>query len=771
MKIAIQGQDYTNALDSAHALTIERKLNEPSVCQVWLTLPMNKPLTMPIRNQSLQITGDDGTAYFTGYIAATPMPEYAGLALQGPQYRIAIQAVSDELLLDQAGISVSKGAAGETVGTLLTSLVTRTGQTSFSTAALTLNTTVSDFTPDAGASWSTSAGSAASQARAAYRAVNGALTLASVPGSVHALNETDGSLELANLSLTASVRRALANDITVCGAHEPVAYVTEYFLGDGVTTVFNLGELPYFPSSSKRTVIHELFNEGAIDSRVWGLLGGAGYLALGAGGLVMQGGNGIDGDTLLTWLDQVEMGGTLLLEATGVTLATGSTGILAGFFVGLETQAACTAGFKLTAQQGTGAVSVQPMVQGSASGATYAINPANQYALRVRVHCSESERLLGIYRSYGDSGAIVFGGQTNTVGAHLLFEIQEFVSGVAGMPVTLYDGSVTSLPPVCTVIAASSINLNGTMRALNLTNLGSGWVVSTLAGGTQFTRRVGTAAQAAECHVESTGKLAFYTGYLPPVGEQIAVSYRTVGRAVGRSVNVASQLALAQASLPPVSAWIGSVTSPQARSSQDCRNAAQVIAQAASGVSALWSGRYKATRAGFASDVWPGDALQLSAPSANLGAQVVVRSVKVSYSASCPDSVEYAIDFANDWADDLAIKTSATVPADTWLPAAVSPTVLPNLNSLSITAMSGSTVTINTGIAAPAGGGFEIRRRDFAFNPGEDTDLVMRGSQSTMIFSRVFASDCFYIRMYDGATPPNYSEFSSALFFNLPLVS
>jgi hypothetical protein len=769
MKITIQEQDYTSALDGSHALTIERKLNEPSVCHFWLVLPMNEALPVPLRNQSAQVTSDNGTIYFTGYIAVAPLPEYAGFALQGPRYRIAIQAISDELLLDQAGMSVCKVAVGETIGTLLTSLVTRTGLTSLSTTTLALNTLVSDFAPEAGASWSSSAGYAASQARAAYRAVNGALMLTSVPTTVHVLNEVDGSLELANLSLTAGVKRALANDVTVCGGHEPAAYVTEYFLGDGVATQFILSADPYFPSASKRTLIHELFNEASIDPRVWGVLGGASYFTLGSGGLTMQGGNGIDGDTLLTWLDQIEMGGPLLLEVTGVALATGSTGILAGFFASLETQAACAVGFQLTAQQGTGAVIVQPMIQGSASGATYTVNPANQYALRVRVHCCENERVLGVYRSYGDSGAITYGGQTNAVGANLQFEIQEFVNGVAGLPVTLYDGLVANLPPTCTVVAASSVNLNGTMRFLNLTNLGSGWVVSTPTDGTQFTRRVGTTAQAAECHVQSTGRAAFYTGYTPPVGEQIAVSYRTVGRAVGRSVNVASQHALAQAGLPPVSIWIGSVTSPAARSSQDCRNAAQAIVQAASSVSALWSGTYKGTQANFASGVWPGDGLQLNAPSADLSAQVVVRSVKVSYSASYPDLFDYEITFANDWADDLAIKTTATVPADTWLPAAVNPTVLPTLSSLSVMAMSGNTVTINTGTTAPTGGGFEIRRRDFAFNPGEDTDLVMRGSQSTMTFTRVSASDRYYIRMYDSATPPNYSEFSAALFFNLPL--
>ena len=92
--------------------------------------------------------------------------------------------------------------------------------------------------------------------------------------------------------------------------------------------------------------------------------------------------------------------------------------------------------------------------------------------------------------------------------------------------------------------------------------------------GVAYTRRVGSTAQAAECHLESTGKLVFYSGYAPAAGEQIAVTYRTVGRAVGRAVNVASQQSLAQAGLPAVAAWIGTVASPPARSSADCRNAA-----------------------------------------------------------------------------------------------------------------------------------------------------------------------------------------------------
>ncbi|MGB6831288.1 MAG: hypothetical protein WBE41_24785, partial [Terracidiphilus sp.] len=99
MKITIQGQDYTAMLDASRQLTIERKLNEPSVCQLWLNIPANNTLPEPSRFQALAIAGDNGTTYFTGYIAVSPLAEYAGIGVEGPRYRTQIQAVSDELIL------------------------------------------------------------------------------------------------------------------------------------------------------------------------------------------------------------------------------------------------------------------------------------------------------------------------------------------------------------------------------------------------------------------------------------------------------------------------------------------------------------------------------------------------------------------------------------------------------------------------------------------------------------------------------------------------
>jgi hypothetical protein len=55
--------------------------------------------------------------------------------------------------------------------------------------------------------------------------------------------------------------------------------------------------------------------------------------------------------------------------------------------------------------------------------------------------------------------------------------------------------------------------------------------------------------------------------------------------------------------------------------------------------------------------------------------------------------------------------------------------------------------------------------------PGEDPSLVLRGSQPNLVFSRLSASDRFYVRMFDADDPPNYSEFSAAIILNLPLGS
>jgi hypothetical protein len=778
MKILIDSSDTTAALDAVRPLEIVRKLNEPSTCRFWLTLPPSGALAAPMRNQAVEVVGDDGTVYFTGYLAVSPLPEYAGLGMTGAIYRLALEAVSDEILLDTQLLPPSAGTTGATAGAILEGLVTRTGSAALLTTGLTLATAVSQFVPEAGAKWSRLAGLAATQGRAAYRALSGVLTLAPVGSTVHALNEADGSLELGNLAFTAALDRALANDVTVCGAEEPVAFVTEFFLGDGTTAAFPLAAIPYFGPASAERIIWELFQEPGIDLRHWSYSASPGYYSITAAGLTIDGGTGVDGEAALVWNDKVEAGGTLMLEAVGSVLSPGSTGTVAAVYSGVVLAANCVAGFAVTSAVGTGAVSVAPLVAGVLAGPSYALLPGYQYTLRLRLHCPEVERISQAYRVVGDAGLVEFGGGGIVAKAWLEMEVEQAMDGVTGTPFVIYDQPLGFVPGAYTVAAASSVNLIGSMRSFFVKGLGTGWVQSVAPGGamtTVATRRLGALADASECEISRTGNLEFYPGSAPALGEIVAVHYRTVGRAVGRAVNAASQAALAAAGAPATAVWTGSVTEPAGRSSLDCRNAAQALVTAASSVSAAWSGSYRATNFGLAlsagQDIWPGDALLLqstSFPGGGLDVQVFVRAVAIEYGASSPDLVRYAIEFSNDWANDLSIKTSRKVPDDAWLPAAIAPEYMANLDQLTVTAISPTAVSVQTNVT-PSGGGFEVRRRDFAFAAGSDSDLVIRSAVAAFDIPRATEADRFYVRMFDASTPPNYSEFSAAIFLNLPL--
>ncbi|HEY9126896.1 MAG TPA: hypothetical protein VIM62_07200, partial [Acidobacteriaceae bacterium] len=173
----------------------------------------------------------------------------------------------------------------------------------------------------------------------------------------------------------------------------------------------------------------------SIDTAVWGFSGNGFYFSITAPGLTMNGGSGIDGQSAIYWDEQVEAGGTLLLEAVGVQLAPGSVGILAGLYSSLLLLAAnCVAGFAVTSASGTGTVSVTPFVGGAAAGTSFTINAANQYTLRTRVHCPEVERITQQYRVVGDAGLVSFGGGGVVAQGRVEMELVEFVDGVAGTP-------------------------------------------------------------------------------------------------------------------------------------------------------------------------------------------------------------------------------------------------------------------------------------------------------------------------------------------------
>lgn len=757
--------DYSQSVVATEKFLIKRQLNEPSLCSFALA-PAVVDLPTPVRHGRVVVADDAGNIVFTGYVAAEPALELVGQSSAGPALQALVSAVSDETLLNQQPSPVMLAGVSQPANQLLQGLSAGLDTTGLSFELAEANGAIGNFLPEAGQNWSANAGTLAAMARSAYRVVNGVVMMQPVGSVVHALSEADGTLNLS--ALKAAMVKSLANDMTVCGPREPAAYVTEFFEGDGATMLFELTESPYLPAASTTKPFTDMFDEPEINPAVWYVVGARTYFTLTSAGLTCSGGNGFDGDIYAETMNPIELGGSLVIEARGVQFGSLTTGILNAIYGGVISTVNCVAGFQISQPSGTTQISA--LIMGVAAGSPFSTVAGHMYTLRLRVYCNEMQRVDQGYTSVDSAGTHTYGGVYLSAGGTVMLEVQDTTNGVASAPVTLYSGAVPNLPSTSSLGLVNSTNLYCSIASVEVAQQGPVWVESTPPGGSATVRRMGTPAQGADCTLAREGKLTFYPTAIPKAGELIAVSYRTTNRSVARKADAAS---ITQESnggqRPGTSAWIGTLESPAPRSSHDCENAASALLDLATDRSAAWKGTYTAWNMETPSDVWPGDLLAVSSTSANLAVNLVVRAVEIEMLCGVPGLAKYVISFANDWADALAIRVSSKVPKDVWLPRQPETTPpLANLVQLTFS-ISSSAITVDAVTAPPANGGFEVRRRDWAFGPGTDSDLVLRSPVNNFTIPRESAVERYYVRMYDGSTPPNYSRFSSAVMANVAL--
>ena len=764
-------RDYSTSVSAENPLKIERTLNAPSRCTGMLDVSASG-LPIPVRRARIVVTTEEGTVLFTGYMATEPERIYAGVATTGAVHRLAFSALSDEWLLDKQTVPPGGTGLAQPGGELLRTLTSRVDAGRFSTDAIDDGGNIGVFAPAQATSWSANAGGIANAAYASYRVLDGAVSLRTAGTMTHVLNDGDGTLDVAALR-TASVRE-LANDVTLSGDVEPAAYISETFQGDATTSVFDLAEAPYRPtritrsaaSSNASQVFLDSFNQGAINPRIWSLRDPGSFLSITSAGLTMRGGDGLDGQTTLAALDLIEMGGTLVVEMGSVQLTTPSTGVLCGLYNGAVLSTNCFAGYNV--RQSGGATVVVPFVNGIEVGTPYTALNGHRYTLRIRLHCPETERVLQTWYTMVDGAFESFGGGSVEAPMSLLFELVD--QGVSSnTPTTvLYSGTVPTSPARCSFASVNSVELIGSIGYCRITQAGSVWIVSTMADGSQIVRMTGAAGEGVDCMVSPAGRITFFSGRIPVVGERFTVWYRGRRRAVARLNDAASIAAEAEGGIPGAAQWMGKVLTPPARSTQDCENAALAVLRFSSSRSAAVSGSY--TMVNPADDIWPGDLLEVNSGGDTL--RLIVRNVTIDDGHARSEWMRYRIAFANDWAEGLGLKLSEAVAVDALLPETASSApgaVLANLQSVQVVSATGTDLQIDAGINPAPGGGFEVRRRDWDFGPGVDQDLVLRSPVRSFSIPREAQVERYYVRMYDGSNPPVYSRFSSAVFTNLPV--
>jgi hypothetical protein len=342
----------------------------------------------------------------------------------------------------------------------------------------------------------------------------------------------------------------------------------------------------------------------------------------------------------------------------------------------------------------------------------------------------------------------------------------------------LYDEPAPVAPGFCTYALVNATSMQCSIAFTYAAHISLGEVRTALPNASYVTQLVGTLSEGAQCEITSDPSLDFYPQYVPVLNELIVASYRGSGKAVAQVQNATS---VAQLQSGPDDGTRGAVRvakTPGARTAVDCENAALATLDDSTGIA--WSGTYETWSdflPGAAADIFPGDAIALNVPSRGAIFAAIVREVEIQVADPTGDRAFYTIHFANDLAAPLAIEygvSSTTIALQDMPPllatAQIGAYYQSNLTEAQITAVSSTTVEIDLGMApASGGGGVEVRENDYGWGQANDRNLLGRFETQTFSLTRVAQTQTYFLRLYDGSSPPRYSRYSAALHVDYPL--
>jgi hypothetical protein len=763
--------DYTSAIESTELPRIIRHLNKGS--QLYVSLIADTPsFLVPVDCARLLFKRNDDEDIFTGYLIATPIYEYLGWGASGPVYRYKLTAASDEFILDRKRLPSHPAFVERSAGDALTQLSQELLPGVLDTTAIHDLDPLPSYNPDPRKKWSEHAAEIAMLARASYRAQSGALVLSPTGTASYSLNESDSNFSPDGLRLTPA--NGLINDLTVIGQSEPQAYVKDYFVGDGITLRFYLSQSPFTRTGG--TIVDEEYKGTALDPTRWTLSDPGSVISVNAGKLQVTGGNGVDGHTVMQFVEQVELGGAFTLQHGDFIFTGASDGILGGLYVSAVSIANCLAGFRV-APSGS-ASTIQALVNGGLSGPVITTSPTHHYVLTSRFYALEIYRKQQVFHSSARPAGNPRGGADVSANVHVVLEVHDIDSLdplSPGQPSTvLFDGVLNAAPGYCLYALVNASNIHCSIAFTRILQAVDTEVRSALPGGTYRTRLVGSLSEGAECQVSSSGpSLQFYTPYIPAPNELIEVHYRGHGLALTRVTNPGSIADLANGNDDGIRAVVRDIKSPAPRTAIDCENAALALYDDAG---TKWAGEYQ-TWSDFlpenAEDIFPGDALAVTVPTRSASFTGVVREVEIQVKDLDQDHSLYKLNFAGESAQPLGFEFQSSriqnlsnivaIPIDQ-----VGTNYIADLTLAAITDQSSTTVTVDAGVVPPPGGGIEIRRSDSGWGQANDRNLVGRYATQTAVLPRLSRVQDYYLRQYDASTPPRYSRYTAALHLDYP---
>ena len=768
-------RDYTASVDAGKDPTLMRKLNSPSELKFGLTAGVGS-LMVPVIGGRITLTLSNGNDLFTGYIVQMPSYQYLGWADSGLVYRYEIDAHSDVMLMDQKAPPPHPPFVYRKAGAAFVQLMWEALPGRLEVDGVEAGDVIPYYSVNPAKKWTTSAAEIALSARCCYRDDDSKLFFTPLATNIYDLAENTATFSPADLRLQ-SVNR-LINDLTIVGQLEPSAHVKDYFVGDGSTTKFYMSQKPFTRSSQvalyNRTILDETYSE--LDPTHWIVTDPLGVVTGSNGLLQIAGGTGIDGQTLLNFIEQIELGGATMLEHGDFVFNAASNGVIGGLYAAAVSIAGCLAGFRITP---AGAhCNIQALITGAVKGTALAAQAGHHYVFTTLLYPTEVYRIQQVFHSSLHPSGAARGGVAVACDVRVVMAVHDIdptnpATQIAPATV-LYDGVISNAPGFCTyaLINAGSIHCSVAFTYIWLP--ADALVRSTLPGEATVTVRPGSLLEGAECQISTAPSLQFYPEYIPAANELIEVSYRGQGHAMARVTNSASIIAHRRGGDDGVRGSVRQVGLPVPRTSADCEMAALALLDDAD---LGWAGEYQAWSPflpGGASDIFPGDGLAINVPSRLASFTAIVREVDLEIADFAGENSCYMIRFVDAGDPSLAFalitaqvnKTQVLSPIDV---TAVGNVYLADLTNAEITNVTSTTVTIDAAFTPAAGGGIEVRYSDEGWGDGYSGNLAGRYTTNSFTLTRYARSQTYFLRSYDGSTPPKYSRYSTALHVDYPL--
>ena len=767
-------QDYTAFVDVSKNPSLVRKLNLPAELKfgliAWFTT-----LPMPVIGGRVVLSLSNGANLFTGYIAQTPAQQYLGWADRGVFYRYEVQALSDVMLMDQKAPPQHPPFIDRNAGDAFEELTEEALPNWFDVSGVEAGDPIPYYSVNPAKKWTALAAEIALSARCSYRDDNSKLYFSPLAANTYALTEGAVAFSPGDLALQ-SVNRVV-NDLTILGPLEPSAHVKDYFVGDGFTTKFYMSQKPFTRSSQvalyNRTILDEHYAE--LDTTHWNVVDPLSAISVSNGQLQIAGGTGVDGQTLVTFIEKIELAGATVLEHGDIVFNAASDGVIGGLYAGAISTAGCLAGFRI-APSGSNCT-IQALIGGVATGTALTTQAGHHYVFTTQLYPTEVYRRQQVFHSSLHPSGASRGGGLAACDVRVVFEAQDIdpsnpATQIAAATV-LYDGIIANAPAFCTYALINAGNIQVSVAFTYIWLPADALVRSTLPGANTLTVLTGSLLDGAQCQVSAAPALQFYPEYIPAANELIEVSYRGQGHAAARVIDSNNIAAHRNSGDDGVRGSIREIGMPAPRTSADCEIAALALLDD-SGQG--WAGQYQAWSQFLpgGADIFPGDGLAINVPSRLAAFTAIVREVDVDISDIAGENSRYTLRFvdAGDPSLDFAFVTAlvkekqALTPIDVSL---VGNAYLADLTNADFTNVTSTTVTIDAGFTPAAGGGIEVRFTDVGWGADNNRNLVGRFTSSSFSLTRYARSQNYFLRSYDGSVPPKYSRYSAALHVDYPL--